>query len=77
MAASLNNLAELYGGQGRYAEAEPLYERALEIYEKALGSAHPKVAIVLENMAVFYKQIGRMDEAKSLEERAKGLRSRK
>ncbi len=31
VAASLNNLAELYRGQNRYAEAEPLSERALEI----------------------------------------------
>ena len=43
--------------------------------EKTLGSAHPNVAIVLENMAGFYKKVGRMDEAKWLEERAKGIRS--
>lgn len=27
--AALNNLAALYDDQGRYAEAEPLYERSL------------------------------------------------
>ncbi len=37
LATSLNNLALLYHDQGRYAEAEPLYERALAIVEKALG----------------------------------------
>ncbi len=31
LATSLNNLAELYRAQGKYAEAEPLYERALAI----------------------------------------------
>ncbi|MCZ6847192.1 MAG: tetratricopeptide repeat protein, partial [Alphaproteobacteria bacterium] len=31
------SLAALYQVQGRYAEAEPLYKRALAIYEKALG----------------------------------------
>ncbi len=39
VAQSLNNLAELYRVQGRYAEAEPLYQRALAIREKALGMA--------------------------------------
>ena len=41
---SLNNLAALYQAQGRYAEAEPLYKRALAIDEKALGPDHPDVA---------------------------------
>ena len=29
--------------QGKYAEAEPLYQRALAIYEQALGPTHPDV----------------------------------
>ncbi len=42
-AASLSNLALLYDDQGRYAEAEPLFKRALTINEKALGRWHPDV----------------------------------
>lgn len=34
VAATLNNLAVLYGKRGRYREAEPLCQRALEIREK-------------------------------------------
>ncbi len=30
--------------QGKYAEAEPFYKRALAISEKALGPEHPDVA---------------------------------
>ncbi|MFZ3327054.1 MAG: tetratricopeptide repeat protein [Methylocella sp.] len=41
MATSLNNLAALYDDQGQYAQAEPLYQRALTIGEKALGPEHP------------------------------------
>ena len=37
--------------QGKYAEAEPLYARAIEIWEKALGPEHPNVATVLNNRA--------------------------
>ena len=34
MAATLNNLAVLYGKRGKYKEAEPLCKRALIIREK-------------------------------------------
>ena len=46
MLRSLNNLAS--STQGRYAEAEPLYKRALAIQEKALGPDHPDVATSAE-----------------------------
>ncbi|MBO1346461.1 MAG: tetratricopeptide repeat protein [Hormoscilla sp. GUM202] len=39
MATSFNNLAELYRSQGRYAEAEPLYKKALEMFKQLLGSS--------------------------------------
>ena len=48
---SHNNLAELYRAQGRYTEAERLYNRSLPILEKALGPEHPTVATVLNNLA--------------------------
>lgn len=35
---SLTNLAGIYHDQGRYAEAEPLYQPALEIWETARRS---------------------------------------
>lgn len=38
-ASALTNLAIVYQSQGKYAEAEGLYKRALAIREKALGSA--------------------------------------
>jgi tetratricopeptide (TPR) repeat protein len=55
VAASLNNLAELYRAQGQYAQAEPLYKRSLAIVEKALGPDHPNVATSLNNLALLYK----------------------
>ena len=42
----------LLQAQGDYAEARPLYERALAIPEKALGPDHPDVATSLNNLAV-------------------------
>ena len=37
MASSLHNLASLYKAQGRYTEAEPLFQRALVIYQQQFG----------------------------------------
>ncbi len=75
MATSLNNLALLYATQGKYAEAEPLYQRALGIVEKALGPEHPHVAQSLENYAALLRKTGRDDEAVKLEARARAIRA--
>ena len=64
---SLNNLAGLYDDQGQYAKAEPLYQRALAIREKALGPEHPDVATCLENYALLLRNMGRPEEAAPLE----------
>ncbi len=58
LTTSLNNLAVLYKTQGKYAEAEQLYKRSLEIREKALGPKHSDVAQSLNNLAVLFKTKG-------------------
>ena len=73
VATSLNNLAALYYGQGRYADAEPLYKRALAIFEKALGPQHPDVATSLDNLAALYKTQGRHGEALGHSRRASAV----
>ncbi len=70
LATSLNNLAQVYRAQGRYAEAEPLYKRALAIQEKALGPDHPSVAKSLNNLAELYRAQGRYEEAELRYKRA-------
>ncbi len=76
MAINLNNLAELYRAQGRYAEAEPLYQRALAICEKVLGLEHPAVATSLQNYAALLRETGRTEEADEMEARAKAIRAK-
>jgi tetratricopeptide (TPR) repeat protein len=73
---TLNNLAELYRVQGRHAEAEPLYRRALAIREKTLGPDHPDVATVLVNYAALLRETGRGAEAEKLEARAQAIRAK-
>jgi tetratricopeptide (TPR) repeat protein len=69
-ATSLNNLAGLNDAQGRYEEAEPLLQRALEIREKVLGPEHPNTAQGLNNLAVLYDEQGRYEGAEPLHQRA-------
>ena len=66
----LNNLAAFYLGQGRYAEAEPLYKRSLTIFEKALGPNHPDVATSLNNLAELYNKQSRYAEVEPLFKRS-------
>jgi CHAT domain-containing protein len=66
VATGLNNLAELYQTTGRYAEAEPLYKRSLEIRERVFGKNHPDVATSLNNLAFIYQDTGRYAEAEPL-----------
>ncbi len=70
VATSLNNLAELYDSKGEYGRAEPLYQRALAIFEKALGPDHPDVASSLNNLAELYQAKGEYDRAEPLYQRA-------
>jgi CHAT domain-containing protein/Tfp pilus assembly protein PilF len=70
VATSLNHLAELYRAKGEYARAEPLYQRALAIWEKALGPNHPNVAQSLNNLAALYRAKGEYARAEPLYQRA-------
>ncbi len=76
LALSLTHLALLYQAQGKYAEAEPLYQRSLAIIEKALGPQHPNVATSLENYAVLLRKTERNVEADRLEKRARAIRAK-
>ena len=57
-AVALNNLAGLYQAQGRYGEAEPLYERALRIREKQLGPEHPNTETARKNPEICRETCG-------------------
>ncbi len=56
-------------------QAEPLYQRALAIREKALGPNHPNVTTSLENLAALYRATKRDEEGETLEQRAARIRA--
>src|SRR6516164_6797422 len=75
-AAALNQqFIQLYS-QGRYSEATPLAQRALEIQEKALGPHHPTVANLLNNLALLYVEQDRYAEAEPLFKRSLAIREK-
>ena len=51
----MNDLGLHSKSKALFAEAEPLYRRALAIDERVLGPDHPDTAISLNNLAVLYE----------------------
>jgi CHAT domain-containing protein/Tfp pilus assembly protein PilF len=76
VAAALNNLALLYGSQGRDAEAEPLLRRSIALVEKLHGPGSPEAAHQLNNLAALYQRQQRFVEAEPLFKRALAIREK-
>ncbi|MGB6013701.1 MAG: tetratricopeptide repeat protein, partial [Nodosilinea sp.] len=73
-AERLNQQAtELYEA-GRYDEAEPFLQEALQIRQTALGPDHPDVATSLNNLAELYRLQGRYGESEPLHQEALSIR---
>ncbi len=62
----LDALANIYAHLNRYAEAEPLFQRALAIREIVLGLDHPEVAYTLDEFATLFDSQGRYADAEPL-----------
>src|SRR5260370_42700226 len=55
---------------GRFADAEPLLQRALTLPEKIFGPEHPYVARGLQNLAENYRAQGLYENAESFHRKA-------
>ena len=73
---SLNVVGMFCAAQARYAEAEPLFKRSIELQEKTLGRDHPDTAIVINNLAALYMKQGRYTEAEPLFRRSLAIREK-
>jgi hypothetical protein len=47
-------MAQVYIGQGKYVEAEPVYLQALKIFQTVRGEFHADVAATLNNLGVLH-----------------------
>ena len=56
----------IYHEEGRYATAEPLYQKAIAIEEKVRGPEHPDVSACVSNLASLYEEQGQYDRAELL-----------
>ncbi len=62
----MTNLANLYRVQGKLAEAEPLYVKALEVSRRTLGAEHPATLRRKTKLAVLYRDQGKPAQAEPL-----------
>jgi len=59
-----------YHDQGRYIDAEMIYNRALAGFEKALGLEHTSTLITINNIGILYKKQDRLKDAEIMYNRA-------
>ena len=82
VSTSLMNLATVYHLLGEYADALPLYQRALVLYERLFGPQHPQLIDLLQAYADLYRQMfpvrSRLpwSTANKLQARARRIRER-
>ncbi|KAF1817833.1 uncharacterized protein K489DRAFT_303975, partial [Dissoconium aciculare CBS 342.82] len=67
---TVNNLGNLYSNQGKMAEAEEMYVRALRGKEKAWGAEHTSTLATVNNLGSLYKIQGKLAEAEVMYLRA-------
>ena len=76
VAVSLSQLAQVYAGQGKHAEAEPVYLQALKIYQAVHGENHADVAATLNNLGVLHRMYGQYAEAEPFLSRSLAIKER-
>ena len=74
VARSLLDLAEVYRTEGKYGEAEPLYQQASEVSTRQYGESSPEIAEVLDRHAELYKTLNDFGCAQPMLEKAFEIR---
>ena len=67
---AFHGLGMLYADQGKLAEAEKMYQRALDGYEKAWGPEHTSTLDTVNNLGLLYNDQGKLAEAEKMYQRA-------
>src|SRR5579871_561231 len=66
----LYNFGNMCSNQGRFDEAEKMYLRALQGFEKAWGPEHTSTLDTVNNLGLLYADLGWLDEAEKMYLRA-------
>ncbi|KAI4264895.1 MAG: hypothetical protein L6R42_000009 [Xanthoria sp. 1 TBL-2021] len=67
---ALHSVGFLFADQGKQAEAEKMYRRALDGYEKTWGTEHTSTLDTISNLGNLYRNQGKMAEAEEMYMRA-------
>jgi uncharacterized protein HemY len=70
LADDCNNLGYLYANHSKLVEAEQMYKRALQGYEKAWGPEHTSTLDTVNNLGLLYADQGKLVEAEQMYQRA-------
>jgi tetratricopeptide (TPR) repeat protein len=70
------NLAAVTRNQGKYAQAEELFERILGIQRWTLGDEHPDTLATLDLLALQYREEGKFAQSETLFAQSLALRRR-
>ena len=73
----LYNIGVIHHIRGEYERAIEEYEEALPLTESVFGPDHPEAAFPLAALGAALVEVGRLDEARALLERALAIRTRK
>ena len=63
---SMNNLASVLRGQGKYKQAEEMHRQALTLQETVLGKEHPDTLASINNLATVLSDQGKYEEAEEM-----------
>ena len=73
---TLNNQALNYYSEGKYDEAEALFQQTISVLEMTYGANHPQVAAYLFNLAELHRINGRYRDAEPLYQRSLAIREK-
>lgn len=68
LAMALDNLAGCYLAEAKYADAESLYRRSLQIYKNSWGTKHPAAANARRRFIELLRATNRREEADKIGE---------
>src|ERR1700693_4928976 len=73
---ALNQQVEQLNHQGKYREAIPIAERAIEVAKRTRGPEQPEAAEALNNLGLLFKKIGDYAKAEPLYREALRIRQK-
>jgi tetratricopeptide (TPR) repeat protein len=59
-------LADAYRNQGKYCDADTLYQHCIDLMKEVIGESHPRTLFCMSNFATCYYYQGKFSDAEVL-----------